>query len=170
MIELGQDAAVLVVGLWAVAAVGWSSYVSVRSAAAGPAWALAHLARLRPVWIALAAVGLAALVAFSPIWTGMGILYVLAAVVFLSSTLRKSLMRLEALEGFDELPLERRMRIVGRARRLLLILGLVLAGLGGWALAVSAGSVAWIVVALGATLVGTAGLLARGSAADGRVR
>lgn len=170
MIELGQDAAVLVVGLAAVAAVGWSSYVSVRSAAAGPAWALAHLARLRPVWIVLAVAGLVSLVAVTPVWAGMGILYILAAVVFLSSTLRKSLMRLEALDGFDELPLERRMRIVGRARRLLLILGLVLAILGGWALTASAGTVALIVLALGATLMGTAALLARGSVTAGRAR
>jgi hypothetical protein len=98
----------------------------------------------------------------------MGILYILAAVVFLSSTLRKSLMRLEALDGFDELPLDRRMRIVGRARRLLLILGLLLATLGGWALTASAGTVALIVLALGATLMGTSALLARGSVTAGR--
>lgn len=166
MIELSANGSILAVGLAAVAAVGWASYVSVRSASAGPAWALAHLARTRPVLIAVAVIGSAALVAVDPIWVGVGVLYVVAAVGFLVAMLRRTLARLQAVGGFDEIPMHHRVRIVSRATTALAVLGLALAVVGGVGAAMTAGAIAWVVLALGVTLLAAAMLLGRDAAGE----
>ena len=166
MVEIDADTALLVVGVVVVLSAGWGSYVSVRSAAAGPEWALGHLAAVRsPIW-GLLILGLLLAVVASPPWMGLGLVYVGAAIMFLVAMLRRSLLRLQEFGAFDELDPERRAAIVRRARTLFLVMGALFAILGGAALALEAGVIAWIVIALGVTLAAAAAFqtdAARGS-------
>lgn len=156
MVSIGADAALLVVGLVVVGCVGWASFVSVRSASEGPAWALDHLSVIRGFLWALLLVGLALAWVVDPPWMGLGVAYVGATVVFLGAMLRRSLLRLREYGGLEGIDPSRRSRIVRRARTLLLTTGLVFAVLGAAALAVDAGVVSWVILALGATLTATA--------------
>ena len=156
MVEIDADTALLVVGVVVVLAAGWGSYVSVRSAAAGPEWALDHLAIVRrPIWGLLVLGGVLAVVVTPP-WMGLGLVYVGAAIVWLIAMLRRSLLRLQEFGAFDEMDPARRAAIVRRARTLFLVMGALFAVLGGAALALNTGVLAWIVIALGVTLVAAA--------------
>lgn len=158
MIEVDQPAAIALVGVAATAAVGWGAVLSVRSATRGPAWALAHLTAAGP-WMVLALiVGAAVTVGVRPPWAGLGVTYVVGVVWWLTTMLRRSLIRLEAAGGFGDVPLARRVAILRRARRLL--------GLGGAALVVVAvatgdptGVTGIFALVLAAVLVGTAALI-----------
>ena len=94
---------------------------------------------------------------FRPIWVGLAAIYIVATMWFLGSTLLRNLLRLQAVDGFVEIPADRRQEILKRAKRFLTGGGLVL-GLVG-AAALSAGPVAWVTMALGAVLVGTGVML-----------
>lgn len=157
MIALGIDAAILVIGVFVLVAVGWGANLSVRSAAAGPRWAMGHLDGLRRLWPSLLIAGAAIALLVRPFWVGAAAVYIVAVMWFLSAMLLRNLHRLEALDGFVEIDPERRVAILRRSRRFLFAGGLVLALLGG--LSFSAGPVAWVTLALGAVLVGTAARL-----------
>jgi hypothetical protein len=157
MIALGPDAALVVAGLAAILAVGWGANLSVRSAANGPQWAMEHLTGLRRLWPGLIALGAAAMVVFSPIWVGLSVIYIVAALWFLSATLLRNLHRLHTLEGFVDIGIERRTEILARARRYLIGGGIVLGLLG--AASLTYGIIGWVAILLGAVLVGTALLL-----------
>jgi hypothetical protein len=156
MFELGQDAALLVLGLAVIVVVAWGASISVRSASRGPRWALDHLAAVRPAIFGGVILGLVLTAVVSPLWVGLAVLYVALTVLLLSSMLRRSLTRLEEAGGLDDLPIERRKEIVRRARAMILVSGLVLAGVGLLGSASGAGPVAWIPALLGLTLVMTA--------------
>ncbi len=156
MFELSPDAALFVLGLAVVVVVAWGASISVRSASRGPRWALDHLAMVRPAIFGGVFLGLALTAAVRPLWVGLAVLYVALTVLLLSSMLRRSLTRLEVAGGLEELPLERRQEIVRKARAMILISGLVLAGVGLLGSASGAGPVAWIPALLGLTLVLTA--------------
>ena len=135
---------------------GWGAYLSVRSAASGPEWALGHLAGVRP-WVAGGVgIGVFVSIAIRPIWIGLAIVYVAATAMLLSVLVRRSLLRLAASGGLEALPLDRRIEIVGRAKRLFWIAGGLLAVIGIAGVAIGAGVVGWITGALGVTLIGTA--------------
>ena len=157
MIALGTDAAVIVVGLVAIVAVGWGANLSVRSAANGPEWAMNHLAGLRRLWPGLVGLGVVAMAVFSPIWIGLAVIYIVAALWFLSASLLRNLHRLHTLEGFVDIGIERRTEILLRSRRYLIGSGVVLGLLGAAALTV--GIVGWVAILLGAVLVATGALL-----------
>ena len=159
MIELGSEAALLVVGVAVTAVTAWGSSISVRSAARGPRWALEHLARVRPFVFAAVLAGLVLTFVLSPVWVGLAVLYVALTVMLLATMLRRALIRLDESGGLEQLPIERRREIVGRARRLILISGLVLAAVGVGAIAAGAGSVGWVLGMLGGTMVVTAVVL-----------
>ena len=105
----------------------------------------------------LIALGAAAMVVFSPIWVGLSVIYIVAALWFLSATLLRNLHRLHSLEGFVDIGIERRTEILARARRYLIGGGIVLGLLG--AASLTYGIVGWVAILLGAVLVGTALLL-----------
>jgi hypothetical protein len=156
MFELGQDAGLLVLGMAVIVVVAWGASISVRSASRGPRWALDHLATVRPAIFGGVILGLVLTAVVSPLWVGLAVLYVALTVLLLSSMLRRSLTRLEEAGGLDDLPIERRTEIVRRARAMILVSGLVLAGVGLLGSASGAGPVAWIPALLGLTLVMTA--------------
>lgn len=157
MFTLGVDAAILVIGVFVLVAVWWGANLSVRSAASGPGWAMEHLDRVRRLWppLLLASVVIVGLV--RPFWVGAAALYIVAVMWFLSAMLLRNLHRIEVLDGFVEIPVDRRLAILRRSRRFLFAGGLVLAVLGG--LSYAAGPVAWVTLAIGAVLVGTAARL-----------
>lgn len=157
MIALGIDAAILVIGVFVLVAVGWGANLSVRSGAAGPRWAMEHLDAIRRLWPPLLIGAAAITLLVRPFWVGAAAVYIVAIMWFLSAMLLRNLHRLEALDGFVEIDAERRGAILKRSRRFLLAGGLVLGLLGG--LSFSAGPVAWVTLALGAVLVGTAARL-----------
>lgn len=157
MIDLGPDAAIVVAGLAVIVAVGWGANLSVRSAANGPQWAMEHLGGLRKLWPGLIGLGVLATIVFSPIWVGLAVVYVVAAMWFLSATLLRNLHRLHTLEGFVDIGAQRRAEILGRARRYLIGGGLALGLLGGASL--TYGIVGWVAILLGLVLVGTGVLL-----------
>jgi len=70
--------------------------------------------------------------------------------------LRRTLLRLDEAGGLEALSLERRRQIVQRARKLILIAGVVLGAIGLGGSVAGAGPVAWVPAALGLTLVVTA--------------
>jgi hypothetical protein len=162
MIALSADAALVVVGLVVIVAVGWGANMSVRSAANGPEWAMEHLTGLRRLWPGLIGLGVLAMVAFSPIWLGLSVIYVVASVWFLSATLLRNLHRLHTLEGFADIGVERRTEILSKARRYLIGGGVVLGLLG--AASLSYGIVGWVAILLGVVLIATALLLTSPSA------
>ena len=92
-----------------------------------------------------------------PIWIGLASLYVVMTMWFLGASLLRNLRRLEAADGFADIPADRRLEILKRARRFLTIGGVMLGILG--AVAWSTGPIAWVILALGAVLVGTGVLL-----------
>lgn len=163
MISLGFDAAIGVVGAFAIAAAAWGANLSVRSAANGPAWAMAHLSRMRRVWPIFVGFAVVMMFVLSPLWIGLSLVYTGATMWFLSASLRRNLARLDALDGFVDIGVGRRSEILKRARRFLIGGGGVIAALGVGA--VSFGVVAWIMVALGAVLIATALLLESGPSA-----
>jgi hypothetical protein len=114
------------------------------------------LATVRPAIFGGVILGLVLTAVVSPLWVGLAVLYVALTVLLLSSMLRRSLTRLEEAGGLDDLPIERRTEIVRRARAMILVSGLVLAGVGLLGSASGAGPVAWIPALLGLTLVMTA--------------
>jgi hypothetical protein len=149
VIDLGLDAAVVAVGAALVLVVGWGAWLSTRSAVRGPAWALAHLGpagRAAPVGVGF---GLLVTAAVRPLWVGAGVVYAAGMAWWLIVMLRRSLVRLEALGGLEEMPLDRRRAIVARARTGLLATGAALAVVG---LAASAHPVGWVTLALGGVL------------------
>lgn len=91
-----------------------------------------------------------------PLWVGLSVVYVAVSVMFLAVLLRRSLIRLAESGGLEDLPLERRMAIVSRAKRMFAIAGGVLTLIGLAGIATGAGAIGWITGALGATLVITA--------------
>ena len=112
-------------------------------------------------------VGAMAAIAVRPVWVGLSVVYVSAAVLFLSVLLRRSLLRLAQSGGLDELPIERRVEIVSRAKRLFSIAGGALALIGLAGIASGAGVVGWITGALGVTLVVTATAISAEDHGDG---
>lgn len=144
------------VGLAVVTVAAWGSFVSIRSSARGPRWALDHLASIRAWVIGGVAVGLLLTLAIRPLWVGLAVLYVALTVVFLAAMLRRALTRLEEAGGLEELPADQRSQIVRRARMLILAAGVLLGALGVVGMTAGAGPVAWIPTALGLTLVVTA--------------
>lgn len=156
MIDLGSEAALVVVGIAVIAVAAWGSSISVRSAARGPRWALDHLARVRPFVLGGIFIGLGLTVAARPVWAGLAVLYVALTVLLLVTMLKRALLRLEETGGLDELPLDRRREIVVRARRMILVAGILLAAIGAGAGAAGAGAVGWIPAVLGVTLIITA--------------
>jgi hypothetical protein len=157
VLEIGSEGATLLVGVAAVLAVGWGALLSVRSAVRGPAWALGHLSQAsRVVPIALL-VGTVAVFLVRPLWVGFAWLYIGGLVWWLSGLLRRNLVRLEAAGAFAEVPFEARVRIVRRARTMLLIGGGLLLALG--LAAFSQGATAWVTAVLGAVLLLTAGAI-----------
>lgn len=91
-----------------------------------------------------------------PVWVGLAVLYVALTVLLLATMLRRALLRLEQSGGLEELPIERRRQIVVRARRLILVAGILLGAVGLGAAVAGAGAVGWIPGILGVTLVATA--------------
>jgi hypothetical protein len=156
VIQLGQEAALVVVGVAVTVVAAWGSSVSVRSAARGPTWALGHLAAVRPWVFGGVLAGLLLTGVVRPLWVGLVVLYVAMTVLFLSTMLRRALVRLEEAGGLDELPIERRREIVGRARRTIAIAGVVIGAIGVGGSLAGAGPVGWIPAMLGLTLVVTA--------------
>jgi hypothetical protein len=157
MIGVSADVAIAVAGLVAVVAVGWGANLSVRSATNGPEWALEHLSGLRGLWPVLIGLGVVSMVMFSPIWLGLALSYIVATVWFLSASLLRNLHRIQNLDGFVDIGVDRRTRIVSRARRYLIAGGVFMGGLG--ALGVGVGFIGWIAILMGLVLVGTALLL-----------
>ena len=156
MIDVGPDAALVIVGIAVTIVVAWGSSISIRSAARGPRWALDHLATVRPAVMGGVAVGLGLTVFVRPLWVGLAVLYVALTVLLLAAMLRRALVKLDEAGGLDDLPIEQRRHIVRRARTLILIAGVVLAAIGTGGTVAGAGAVAWIPALLGATLVVTA--------------
>ena len=156
MIDFGAEGALAVVGAAVVVVVAWGASVSIRSAARGPRWALAHLATIRPAVFGGVLMGLALTVLARPLWAGLAVLYVALTVLLLSAMLRRTLLRLDEAGGLEALSLERRRQIVQRARKLILIAGVVLGAIGLGGSVAGAGPVAWVPAALGLTLVVTA--------------
>ncbi len=157
MISVGADVAISVAGLVAVVAVGWGANLSVRSATNGPEWALQHLSGLRRLWPGLIVLGVLSLAVFSPIWLGLALIYIVATVWFLSASLLRNLHRIQNLDGFVDIGVERRTQIVAKARRYLIAGGVLMGVLG--AIAVGFGAIGWIAILMGLVLVGTALLL-----------
>ena len=161
MFVLDLDAALAVIGVVTAVAVAWGAFLSVRSAANGPQWALEHLGSLRHLWPGLALIGLAALFVFSPVWIGLAALYVVAALWFLAASLLRNLHRLQAMEGFIDIGPERRRAIVLRARRFLFVGGAAMVAVG--VVIMDFGVVAWIGVGLGAVLIATGAVVGASS-------
>lgn len=159
LVTIGQEGAVLLVGVIAVSAVGWGAVLSVRSAIRGPAWALSHVRAVRRMLPLVVAAGLAVVFLVDPVWAGLAVVYVTALVWWLSGALRRNLERVEATGGFVEIPAESRRRIVRRSRGFLAAAGVLLFAIA--AVAVESGATAVVVGALGLVLLGTAGVLGR---------
>lgn len=166
MLEVGSEGAVLLVGVAAVLAVGWGALLSVRSAVRGPAWALSHLESANRIVPLALLVGTVGVFAVRPLWVGFAWLYIGGLVWWLSGLLRRNLIRLDAAGALAEVPAEARVRIVRRARTMLLIGGGLLLAIG--LAAFSQGATAWVTAALGAVLLVTAGVIRTdGSAGPG---
>jgi hypothetical protein len=101
--------------------------------------------------------GVVAMIVFSPIWIGLAVIYIVAALWFLSASLLRNLHRLHTLEGFIDIGVERRIEILARARRYLIGGGALLGVLGAASLAY--GIIGWVAILLGGVLVATALLL-----------
>lgn len=156
MIEIGSEAALVIVGIAVTIVTAWGASISIRSASRGPRWALAHLAEVRPFIVAGVVVGLVVTAVFRPLWAGLATLYVALTVLLLSAMLRRALVRLDEAGGLDELPVARRRQIVQRARTMILVAGVVIAAIGVGGTLAGVGAVGWIPTVLGATLVVTA--------------
>lgn len=156
MIEIGSEAALVVVGIAVTIVTAWGASISIRSASRGPRWALEHLAAVRAWIFAGVATGVVITAAVSPLWAGLATLYVALTVLLLSAMLRRALVRLDDAGGLDGLPIARRRQIVQRARTMILVAGVVVAAIGVGGTLAGAGAVGWVPTALGATLVVTA--------------
>lgn len=156
MIEIGSDAALLVLGAAISTVAAWGSSISIRSASRGPRWALDHLGSIRPLVLGGVLVGIVLTLLVRPVWTGLAVSYVAITVLLLAALLRRALTRLDEHGGLEELPIERRRQIVARARRMILGAGVILAAIGVGGVAAGVGAVGWIPLVLGATLVITA--------------
>ncbi|MEX2280374.1 MAG: hypothetical protein WEA76_09850 [Acidimicrobiia bacterium] len=167
MIELGPDFALVIVGVAVSVVAAWGSSISIRSAARGPRWALDHLARIRPFLFGGVVAGVFLTIVVRPLWAGLATLYVALTMLFLAAMLRRTLLRLDDAGGLGELPIERRRKIVQRARTLILVAGVVLAAIGVGGTMAGAGPVGWMPAVLGATLVVTAVSLSTESRAEG---
>ncbi len=155
MIDLGQDGAIIIAGLAAVAAVAWGANLSVRSAVRGPAWALAHLSGANRYLVGGFLVGAAVTFLVRPPWAGLAVTYVAAMVWFLAAMLRRNLIRVDAAGGFVEVAAERRAEIVGKARRFL-NLGAAVLAVAGLVAGLDSGPAAWVTLAMAVVLAGTA--------------
>jgi len=155
LIEVGQDGALIVAGMAAVAAVAWGANLSVRSATRGPAWALGHLSEAMRYLVGGFLVGAVVTFLIRPPWAGLAVTYVAAMVWFLATMLRRNLIRVEAAGGFVDVPAERRAQIVTTARRFL-YLGALLLGAAGLAAGTQSGPAAWVTLAMALVLAGTA--------------
>jgi hypothetical protein len=160
LIELDADAATFVSGALMVLAAGWASMVSLRSAALGPRWTLAHLGRARWGAAVSAVIGLLVAVAVRPQWVGLVAVYVPLAVAAVIWMMRRSLARFDQVGGLEPLPAEAVAAVVVRARRSLVVGGGCLVGLAGVGLTTGTSAVAWVVAAVGATVAGN-GLVMR---------
>lgn len=94
-----------------------------------------------------------------PAWAGLAVLYVALTVLLLATMLKRALLRLEESGGLEELPIERRREIVSRARRLIVVAGILLAVIGIGSGLAGAGAVGWIPGLLGVTLFVTGAAL-----------
>ncbi|HEY7704550.1 MAG TPA: hypothetical protein VID03_06935 [Acidimicrobiia bacterium] len=105
-----------IVGVATLLVTGWGAYLSVNAAAKGPAWALSHLGRARPV--AIGGLTLSVLVALlvRPFWIGLALLYVIGVATWLISRQRRLLQTIEREHGFGEVSAERRAEILHRVR------------------------------------------------------
>lgn len=156
MIEIGSEAALVIVGIAVTIVTAWGASISIRSASRGPRWALGHLAAVRPFIFAGVVAGLVITAVFRPVWAGLATLYVAVTVLWLSAMLRRALVRLDEAGGLDELPIARRRQIVQRARTMILVAGVVVAAIGVGGTLAGAGAVGWVPTVLGFTLVVTA--------------
>jgi hypothetical protein len=152
LIELSSDSATLVAGSSVVAAAGWASYVSVRSAALGPGWAVGHMARARFVVLVLVAIGLVVALLARPVWVGVVVVYVPLAILVLMWMVRRALVRLDGVGGFEPLDGVVGDRVLDRARSAMVVGAGVLVGLGGLGLTAGIGPVAWVMAAVGAVM------------------
>lgn len=156
MIDIGSEAALVIVGLAVTVVAAWGSSISIRSASRGPRWALGHLATVRPFVFGGVMIGLALALLIRPLWVGLAVLYVALTVLMLAAMLRRALARLDEAGGLEDLPLDRRRHIVRRARNLILAAGVVLGAIGVGGVFGGARVVGWIPAILGLTLVVTA--------------
>jgi hypothetical protein len=165
VITLPDAAAFTVAGATVVAITAWASFLSVRSAADGPAWAVAHLSGARAALTAVPVAGVLAFLVFEPRWMGLVVAYVGLVGAGLSWALARSLIRLRDADGFGDVPLERRRLIVSRARRRLTIAGIALVAGGAVLIGTGAVGPGLVVAGMGASLAGTALLIAPPAAA-----
>ncbi len=158
MIQVDQPAAIAIVAVAATVAVGWGAFLSVRSATRGPGWALAHLDASGRWLMGGLAVGAVITLVVRPPWAGLAVTYIVGVVWWLSTMLRRNLIRVEAAGGFGEVPVDRRAAILRRARRLLVFGGLALV-----AIALATGDLTGVTglfaLALAVALLGAAALL-----------
>jgi hypothetical protein len=94
---------------------------------------------------------------FTPIWIGLAVIYIVASVWFLSASLLRNLHRIQNLDGFADIGVERRTEIVSKARRYLIGGGAFMGVLG--VISVGFGVIGWIAILMGLVLAGTAALL-----------
>jgi hypothetical protein len=161
-IVLSEVAAFAVVGSAVVLAVVWGAFVSVRSAASGPGWAIVHLGTARVFSAVVTVLSLVAIALVRPVWVGLAVAYVSLVVWFLAAMIRRNLSRLAEAGGFDEIPPERRAAILARARRALLLVGSALLLVGLISIGTEFGALAWVGMAVGGSLLVTAVFLTRG--------
>lgn len=132
MIELGTSPATGVVGLVALAVVGWGAWLSLGSSRRGPAWAAATLSTWRWMPWAVAVLGVVLAVVVSPVWAGLAVLYIGGVTGWLMRTLRRSLERVRAAYGeFDPVPAGGGV-IPSRLSTYLLVGAVILALLAAW--------------------------------------
>lgn len=143
------DRAVGVLGTVMVLLVGGGAWFSVRSAVAGPRWALLRTRPMTAMGVGLIGLGIATTALDAPMWLVSALVYVGMMVVLLAWVLRRSLTRVAQVGGLDEIDPTVRLRVIRRARVGLMVAA-ILSGVAAVSLAGTASH----------TLVGIAAVLA----------
>lgn len=116
MIQLDAGGATAAVSVVVVAAVMWFAFVSVGAAANEPAWARRQIRRVVPASAVIAAAGLVGLLWVRPVWVGLAVIYVAAVVGFMARSVQAGLRRADAIGGAGISQMRRRLLLLRTSR------------------------------------------------------
>ena len=109
----------------AVASALWAAHVTVNSATRGADWALGRLPGVFRWSLVAGALGVMVALIITPGWIGLGIAYLAGVVAWTARSVVSGLKRIHQAGGYQPLPINRQVALVGRAGLWLLIVAAI---------------------------------------------